>query len=138
MNTEYNAPTYWTTFDGKKIPVREMEHSHLSNLYWFFRIIHNTTKQWALDEIKKRFNGQLLPYSPHLGNVDEISFLEINGLLKWRTHTKQDIAEYGDIILFGKKIGEIIRPITKPEHKLLVTVKIEHYDDNSVRVIIFE
>lgn len=135
MRTIYNAPLYWTTYDGKQIPVSQMEQGHLSNVYWFFRIIHEVTLQWALDEIERRFNGRILPYTPL--HQFEIEFLENNGLLKWRTHLEHDVVEHGDIFLFGQQIGGLTRPLKpKEEPKPTVTITIEHSD--SIRIIIIQ
>ena len=76
----------------------------MSNVYWFLRIVHNTPKEALADIQKKmdeRFNGQLLPYRPHVKFEQEIQFLKEKGMLS-------EIHEsHYAIIWNGEIVGEI-------------------------------
>jgi len=57
-------PGAWKTFKGKSVTGDTIDHQHLSNVYWFGLILCNTEHLWALDILRERFNGQLLPIVP--------------------------------------------------------------------------
>lgn len=89
-----------TTFDGRTIPYNEMTHQHLSNWYWYNKIILGNKPeaiQPLMDEIEERFDGEILNYRPHKKFYSEIGFLFSKGYLK----------PTGEIYYEGEKIGEL-------------------------------
>ena len=106
----YTRPEKWGTFNGKTKNVEEIDHQHLSNIYWFFYIIHNEIMMFALNEIEERFNGQLLDYRPHISFEMEIEFLEKNGYLFWRPDQDTELYTKGFIVIDGKNVGYINKP----------------------------
>ncbi len=63
----------WTTASGKVLVWEELELQHLSNIFWYHKIIfpNVTTRLKALDQIDLRFKGPgqitndvILPYVP--------------------------------------------------------------------------
>jgi len=93
-----------TTFDGRKLSHDEMSHQHLSNCVWHFRIWKNApdyTLQHFFDSLKRRFNGELLPFRPILKFPAEINALKELGMV-------EQIDEYKSKITWkGKVIGEL-------------------------------
>jgi len=95
--------TEWTTFNGRKVTLWDIDQQHLSNVYYFNTLIGQQSKnddfikilQKVLDE---KFNGQLLPYRPHRNFYQEIKILEQMGYLNTN----------GEIHVNGVKIGEIV------------------------------
>lgn len=93
MVNEENEPT-WKTADGLEIPMSKVTHQHWSNIYWYHRYIVETTTQqlprtflnhtknalikkcnWlldiALEQIKLRFDGEILDWVPIYENEKE-------------------------------------------------------------------
>ena len=91
------------TFDGRKIKYSNLEHQHLSNIYWFNTIIHNREHEYdgaLLVEINNRFKGEILSYKPLKRFRGEIKTLRrIGCVLK---HHDQEL-----IIFNSKIVGEI-------------------------------
>jgi len=91
---------YWRTFDNRVVDMEEMDHQHLSNIYYY---THNIVpyfypdhiRHWILGWLVKRFNGVKLPYRP----VPEFMF-EKSHLLKMGYLQKNN-----DIVVNGEKIG---------------------------------
>lgn len=77
-----DKPKTWTTFDGRKIPVENLTHQHLSNIYYFFLLVNKLEIPWIKKELETRFNGQLLEYRPHSKFQDEITKLQTEGYLR--------------------------------------------------------
>lgn len=77
----------WITFQGKEISTETADHQHLSNCIWFIEIFwpYSPSSQMTRDEllraIKDRFNGQILPYRPHIDFTEEIETLKQRGYL---------------------------------------------------------
>jgi len=111
MQIDTNRPHVWTTFQGKPLTVSEMDHQHLSNIYWFHLIFWERKMQWAIDEIENRFNGQILHYRPHIKFEAEIKFLEERGLIRWTTEENDPLMKTGVISFRGQIIGAIHQPI---------------------------
>jgi len=108
-NPKDSFPKEWTTFQGKKVSSDTIDHQHLSNCYWYLRVIHGLRPDsWMMVGIKKklaeRFNGQLLPYRPHVDFEYEINELNKRGLLFKVGPNKTAI------VIDGEVIGEIVRP----------------------------
>lgn len=104
-------PGQWQTFKGKTVSGDTIDHQHLSNVYWFGLIIANIEHVWALDLLRERFNGQLLPYRPHVEFKMEIEHLYSKGLLHWEPFSSGDLVQRGKILWRGKEIGEVIQPL---------------------------
>lgn len=96
-----NTPKTWGTWDGRTLNVNQLEHQHLSNIYWFNIILRNKVPLFALDELKRRFEHNLLPYRPDIRFDDEITKLEKRGFLIWNTDKT-----HGVIIFNGTTVGE--------------------------------
>lgn len=88
------------TFDGKIIDVTMMKHSHVSNSYWYSKIIKDDQFDLWERVIAEKFDNVILPYQPHPDFKNEFNFLMENGYLI--------STSYGYDVLFSKiKIGEI-------------------------------
>jgi len=107
MRQVTQRPETWTTFNGREIETNELKHQHLSNIYWYHKLVFNTEHLWALDLIHQRYNGQLLPYSPHVDNTHEIQALEQNGILQWHPTSTGEAITVGSLIYNGQTIGTI-------------------------------
>ena len=74
----------WLTFNGKLANLREIDHQHLSNCYWYSKIfnfpqcIQNVV---FFNEINRRFSGKILEYLPHPDFKYEISELRNKNML---------------------------------------------------------
>lgn len=118
----------WITFKGKKVSFETIDHQHMSNCYWFGRIVGGlSSDQGHLHEIKhmlaERFNGQILPYRPHIEFESEIDYLKEHGHIKPHRQYPVDTMTLGanghehtyniddsrfDIWFEGNCVGEII------------------------------
>lgn len=107
MQEVTNRPEIWTTFNKREIPVAELDHQHLSNIYWFHILKWKERLNWIVDEIRQRFNGQVLQYKPHTEYSHEMDFLENSGYLSWRNSNPGDQIRIGEIIFEGNIIGTI-------------------------------
>jgi hypothetical protein len=92
-----------TTFDNKKIPLEELSHQHISNIYWFGRVINGFTHDTVMrviigNNIDIKYGGVILPYKPEPRFRAEIKALDKRGLLSWRDDNKADIVFEGTII----------------------------------------
>lgn len=111
MNREVFNATFekkefvWTTWDGVRKKISEIDHQHLSNIIHFMRYVSpayvTSTKLAITMELHKRFNGNLLPYRPIGTYKPEIDYLTQKGYL-----VKNDLHNQYDIIIFGEKVGE--------------------------------
>ena len=77
----------WGTFDGRVVTLEEMEHQHMSNIYWFINKIvphlyDNSTREEINGWLKKRFNGLILYYKPVPEFTQEKEYLLRKGFLK--------------------------------------------------------
>lgn len=96
------------SFNKKEGDFSKIDQQHLSNCWWFVKIFDKSKKAKDVLEVIKRelldrFNGQLMPYRPHVANKDEIKQLEKKGMFQesvGELHTH-------NIIFEGAKIGEI-------------------------------
>ena len=96
-----DKPKSWITWEGKKKNVEEIDHQHLSNIYWFNALLYNRVYVFILEELKYRFNSQLLPYRPDIKFTNEISSLSNKGFIL-RDNGREIIK------LNGIEIGEIV------------------------------
>ena len=106
----------WTTFQGRKVSLGTIDQQHLSNCYWFGRIIHGLQKdddhlKRILDELAIRFNGQVLPYRPHSEFKQEIDALDRMGMLRKFCGGDRRSAHVTEIWFDDMKVGEIINPV---------------------------
>jgi ADP-ribose pyrophosphatase YjhB (NUDIX family) len=125
-----------TTFQGKLVTMRDIDHQHLSNLYYHQKytsplflgasyaksargVFHIKIIQTVLDH---RFNGQLLPFRPHVRFQEEIKALERAGYLQ----------SDGKIVVDGKEIGEIIT-MEEDKFELPVIKKVYGHQDIAKR-----
>ena len=60
-----------------------------------------------MDEIRTRFNGQLLAYKPHTDYIHELENLESAGFLQWKKQNTGDQIRIGEISYEGQSIGII-------------------------------
>lgn len=102
---------HWTTVDKKQIPINELTHQHLSNIYWYHLIFvykpdffirpymrkaMNDKVVFAKGEIDLRFNGNILPWEP-VFSFEKEWLEEMEGL---------DIVD-GRILFLGREIGKL-------------------------------
>ena len=83
----------WTTADGRVVPIKDLTHQHLSNIYWYHKIFQDIKGMpvHVLDNIchmtefhlQQRFNGEKLSYLPHF--TFEIDWLNSLNLIKQNT-----------------------------------------------------
>jgi hypothetical protein len=90
----------WITWDNRSIPIEEITHQHLSNIYYYTHFVlskqyHATTKHEVYMELMKRF-GSILPYRPDVRFVQEQIYLQELGYLR----------DNNDIVIQGKIVGK--------------------------------
>jgi hypothetical protein len=105
----------WKNFQGKEISTETADHQHLSNVLWYLKIFWPDLypahiREEVIKAIKDRFNGQILPYRPHLDFEVEIQGLKERGLL----FENDDGTHY--IVFEGRIIGDL-RPPEMIDHK---------------------
>ncbi len=92
----------YTTYDKKVIEFDDIDHQHLSNIYWYNKVCLNRSDlnlSHVTKSIDLRFNGIVLPYRPLERFKDEVEYLDRNRMLIWNTDkTKADVI-YGDKIV---------------------------------------
>lgn len=94
--------TPWVTFDNNKVNLEEIDHQHLSNIYYFINILFpvhydESTKLLVGNILHKRFNDHILPYRPNIRFRNEIQYLMGQGFLKFD----------GTIVINGNCIGHL-------------------------------
>lgn len=104
-------PKSWLTFKGKRVSTSTIDHQHLSNCYWYLLVCQGLPKTHRMFEgirevLADRFNGQLLPYRPHIDFKYEIDTLDRKSLLLITSNQRRTI-----IVFENEVIGEIIRPL---------------------------
>lgn len=73
----------WTTWEGNVKTVEEIDHQHLSNIYWFNIVLYNRIYLFVVKELHRRFDGELLPYIPDVRFENEIRSLEKKGFVSY-------------------------------------------------------
>lgn len=111
MQIESKRPEQWKTFNDRVMYPVDMDHQHLSNIYWYHRIFFDIKMIWAIDIIESKYNGQLLPYSPHVSFTQEIKMLEEKNMIEWYARRATDIQHIAVIRFEGNTIGHIRKPI---------------------------
>jgi hypothetical protein len=99
-------PTEWRTFQGKPATPQTIDQQHLSNVFWFNLIFHNTKLTWVQKELSERFNGQLLEYRPHADFEEEIDSLRSRGMLSYKgsAHDHDEVSEDDPCLVFREEI----------------------------------
>lgn len=101
-----------TTFQGQSLSHDEMSQQHLSNCVWHFRIWNNSPDsnlRHFFETLKKRFNGELLPFRPILKFPAEIRALHECGMVEQIDEYKSKIKWKGNVIgeMFNSEEAEI-------------------------------
>ena len=99
----------WKTFNGREIPVEELDRQHLSNIFWYHLICHNSNQEWAMNQLEERFNGQPIQYCPHSQHTHELEQLEKIGVLTWRDNSANENIQIGELFYGNECIGVIWR-----------------------------
>jgi hypothetical protein len=101
----------WTTADGRRRKFSSIGHQHLSNIYWFNKVLNQYVHTDILEELEFRFKGKILPWRPKL----------IPNELQWIKENCK-VSPEGKIFWKGDQIGEIPIPEIKEEKEELKTV----------------
>lgn len=71
-----------TTFDGRKVPINQMTHQHLSNWVWFAKVIlRNISLSLFYENKCIEQHGKVLDYHPHPEFKEEHTYLRNMGLV---------------------------------------------------------
>lgn len=107
MGHVHREPTSltWGSFDGKIQRIEDIDHSHLSNIFYWTHVVcpesyDDTTRKIIELEINSRFGGKVLKYSPLRRFEGEILLLESKGWLKEEDGVTK-------VIVGGLCIGEV-------------------------------
>lgn len=103
-------PSEWVTFEGNHVKSTEIDQQHLSNSYWYSRIILGRSHEEIKDVqelFDSRFNGLILPYRPKPEFEFEIHCLRDYNMLKKRLENSERIE--WNIVWKGITIGELIQ-----------------------------
>jgi hypothetical protein len=100
------TPT-WLSFDGKRKTIDQLDHQHLSNIYYYMKytqpeVYSSAEVQMMKDELAKRFDDILLPYKPLRKFKLEIELLSRRGYLKQKKNM-----DGLDVVINGEWIGEV-------------------------------
>ena len=123
MNQITETPREWTTFRGMSAEPQELDQQHLSNIYWFYAILHSDQLLWVLQILADKYNGQLLPYQPHIEFTQEILMLETNGNLNWVPMHEGDLIRTGVITHNGAIVGGLALPLKPGDYERYKTTK---------------
>lgn len=115
MKTIIEIPHYWTNFKGEICTPQELDQQHLSNIYWYHAILCNEYHTWVFVLLDKYYNGQLLPYQPHIRFTYEIEMLGRNGNLTWMPLHDGDLIRVGQINHNGAIVGGVAMPLKPGE-----------------------
>lgn len=93
----------WRTFEGRLVDLYSIDHQHLSNVFYYVnftdpRHYEDDIRECISNELKRRFNGKLLPYHPMPSFTHEINFLRLKGML----------LRNNQIVYKGTLLGELI------------------------------
>lgn len=91
--------TMWMTYDGRFVKLEDLDHSHLTNSYWYLRIFSGIIPTNIVEVLEKKYNGELLDYTPRIR--EEKEYLEKSGMVMI------GIGGCKNIMFEGKKIGYI-------------------------------
>lgn len=94
----------YTTFENKVVDTDNIDHQHLSNIYWFGKLlVGGRNNKYVMARIETEFNGEILPYRPKSNFKEEIDALNRKGYLVWK---EVDGIKIADIIHDGQIIGQ--------------------------------
>ncbi len=90
----------WTTFYGRKIEISNLSHQHLSNIHWYFALVLELDTPFEIEfQLRDRFGGMRLPYSPMISFTQEIEALKEKGYI--------DDSLNSNIVVNGKWVGAL-------------------------------
>jgi hypothetical protein len=92
----------YKTFENITVDTNTISHQHLSNIYWFNKLIRGL--EYKSPRLEMEFDGVILPYRPKATFDGEIKSLEYKGFLKW-IETKD--GRMAEIIFENVKVGEV-------------------------------
>jgi len=97
----------WQTFEGERKPINEIDHQHLSNIYYYMKHILPGAYEAHIvklitNEIAHRFEDVLLPYRPLRRFKQEMDVLQKKG---WLWPKPSGIGH--NIIINGEWVGEV-------------------------------
>lgn len=97
----------WTTWNNRVVTESTITHQHLSNIFWYFKVIQNPLSPSTQNKLKcildTQFKSILLPYKPEITFIEEIEYLFLNNFLRVNTN---DYSVY-DIFFQGEIIGTL-------------------------------
>jgi hypothetical protein len=70
----------WHTATGENIPFDKLDHQHLSNIIWYYRLLFNHEHKIMINLLNERFEFKLLDFKP-LPIQGEIRALHLKGLI---------------------------------------------------------
>ena len=107
---------HWRTFNGILKSLEEIDHQHLSNIYWFSKLLNIINKNSTPEDFKKlideRFEGKILEYKPKWEFKQEREYLDSRGFINWNTDKT-----FGEIVHNGQIIGSVEHPSKIRENK---------------------
>lgn len=106
----------YTNYKGEKKTLDQIDQQHLSNIYWFNKIVWNRDDNYLkfiLDQINTRFDSIILPYVPQWQFQAEIEHLDKMGFLNWNQEKTR-----ADVIYKGHVVGYYTTPEQLRENKL--------------------
>lgn len=106
----------YTNYKGEKKSLDQVDHQHLSNIYWFNKIIWDRSDDYLrfiLDQINTRFDSVILPYIPQWQFQAELDYLDKMRFLIWN----EDRTE-ADVVYKGHVVGHYTTPEKIREDKL--------------------
>jgi hypothetical protein len=117
LEKERLADIVWTSFDGRQSKLIDLDHQHLSNIFWWNKICAPNVKTDALAVINLKHGGVIKSYQPNLDFKDEIKYLEDNGYLYWYDISFTDNVRTGDITF--RCVNNLVTYDQTPESKNL-------------------
>lgn len=97
----------WQTFEGNRLFLQDINHQHLSNIYYYMKYVSPESYRPEVvrmikDELATRFDDILLPYRPLRRFKQEISYLQEKG---WLWPKPSGIGH--NVIINGEWVGEV-------------------------------
>ncbi len=97
----------WQTFEGDRKKISEIDHQHLSNIYYYMKHIlpgayKDSVVKSITDELARRFDDILLPYRPLRRFKQEMDILQKKG---WLWPKPSGIGH--NVIINGEWVGEV-------------------------------
>jgi len=91
----------WTTYDGRKVTMKDMSNQHMSNIHHFINTVvpqyYDTRIRFEISMwLQTRFDGIILSYKPVSGFKQEKTYLKLMGYIK----------KNNDIIVNNELIGK--------------------------------